>query len=230
MARPTVVNTGEANNNSASSISATITEPTEGNTMVVIVGQDGATSTITAPGGWTQIVKIEPPTVQCTATIFQKTAGASEGTSTGTFTSDRTDATMMAYVELDNSAELDDASPPTANSDTGAPDPPSVTPVDGETLCMPMLVMDRDAIGAATMTNYTQEVSRAAGLTSDRTTVQIWSRALTGTSAEDPPAISTGDDNWAATTLLWKDGSGAPTGYPSQYYDSSIVGNNPGVM
>lgn len=229
MARPTITAIGEIDDPASNDLTVSITAPTEGNTLMLTAHQDGADSTFTPPAGWTSVVHLTPPTVQCVAEIWIKTAGASEPTSIQV-TSSRTDAFGLSVCELDNSAALDDETPPTANADSGAPNPPAATPVDGETLCVPVLVCDRDTIGSATMTNYTNVVSLIAGSSTDRATLQVWSRALTGTAEEDPPAISTGDDNWAAVTLLWKDGSGAPTGYPSQYYDYTIVGSNPGVM
>ncbi len=212
MTRPTIVNSDDDDAASGNAITFGLPTLTEGNRMIVIVGQDGSDSIYTAPAGWSSLGRIVPPTIQCSAEVFSKVVGASEPTDPQ-FTSDRTDAFVGAFIQCDNNAALDGAVQ-TASADAGAPDPASITPSDGETLGVVLLALDRDDIISGTMAGWTRQVHRPAGGSGDRATAQTWTQAVAGTDPVDPPALSAGDDNWAAMTLLLMDGSAVPQGQP----------------
>lgn len=215
MARPTIVNTATANSGSANSVQITLPALTQGNRMLVACAQDGADSIFSADAGWASVSgsHLTPPSGGCVMELFQKVVGASEPTDP-TFTSNRIDAFSVIFWQLDNNAELDVAIQ-TATADTGAPDPASITPVSAESLAIVALAIDRDDVSSATMTNYTRDLHRPAGIQNNRVTLQGYSRALTGTSAEDPPAISTGDDNWVAVTMAWAEAVASSAGQPT---------------
>ena len=178
-----------------------------GDLLIAIAVIDGSTGTVTKPTGWTDIGNVVNTGV-VRIYAWYKIAGASETDTTfATSASEESASVVIRISGHDASTTPPEIQTISGGADTGAHDPPSISPSWGsaESLFIAVAGVDNSGQPGAVSSGYTQ-----LSLTSTGGSGGVGIGAcykITTASAENPGTMSNpSGDQWAAVTIAVKPG------------------------
>lgn len=227
MVAPSVVQSVSSNASAAVETATFAATPTTGNVIVLAATMDQG-ATFTFEPGFNALNLVENTGDVSTQVAWR--VATTETTAAYVVNASRSDNIVVVgveYQDIDTSAPID-VTGTNVTTATNTYTPAPVTTGGDDRIVHLFVGADRFAV-VTTPAGYADVNSRDGG----SVTLLSYTRTVASQGTESPGDFAFGvgnNEDWAGYTIAFQNTSGAPApGYPSPYYDGTIVGNNPGV-